>query len=114
DVPVAVILPKGLGATAVAFGPAQPDAPRIKLLADVSDPIAPQMVGGLLQKVTTTSAPDLMMKGGLSQFEKYAGTMTPQQRAAVDSWLPQMKPAAGDAKAGSGAAAGSFGVGIDT
>jgi linearmycin/streptolysin S transport system permease protein len=112
DVPVAVILPKGLGATAVAFGPAQPDAPRIKLLADVSDPIAPQMVGGLLQKVTMTSAPDLMMKGGLSQFEKYAGTMTPQQRAAVDSWLPQMKPAAGDGKGS--ATAASFGVGIDT
>ena len=114
DVPVAVILPKGLGATAAAFGPSQPDAPHIKLLADVSDPIAPQMVGGLLQKVTMTSAPDLMMQGGLTQFEKYAGAMTPQQRAAVDSWLPQMKPAAGDAKAPGGPAAGSFGVGIDT
>ena len=113
DVPIAVILPKGLGDTAAAFGP-QTGGPRIQLLADVSDPIAPQMVNGLLQKVTMTSAPDLMMKGGLTQFEKYAGAMTPQQRAAVDSWLPQMKPAAGDAKAASGPAAASFGVGIDT
>ena len=39
----------------------------------MSDPIAPQMVGGLLQKVTMTAAPDLMMKGGIGQFEKYAG-----------------------------------------
>ena len=113
DVPVAVILPKGLGETAAAFGPST-GGPRIQLLADVSDPIAPQMVGGLLQKVSMTAAPDLMMKGGMTQFEKYAGTMTPQQRAAVDAWLPQMKPAAPDGKAAGGPAASSFGVGIDT
>ena len=43
------------------------------LLADPSDPIAPNMVGGLLQKVTMTAAPDLMMQGGMRQFETYAG-----------------------------------------
>jgi ABC-2 type transport system permease protein len=112
DVPVAVILPKGLGETASAFGPST-GAPRIQLLADVSDPVAPQMIGGLLQKVSMTAAPDLMMKGGMTQFEKYAGALTPQQRAAVDAWLPQMKPAASDGKAAAPAAA-SFGVGIDT
>ena len=37
----------------------------IQLLSDVSDPIAPQMVLGLLQKVTMTAAPDLLMPGGL-------------------------------------------------
>jgi len=112
DVPVAVILPKGLGETAAAFSPST-GGPRIQLLADPSDPVAPQMVGGLLQKVSMTAAPDLMMKGGMTQFEKYAGTLTPQQRAAVDAWLPQMKPATPDGKAG-GSAAGSFGIGIDT
>jgi ABC-2 type transport system permease protein len=110
DLPVAIILPKGLGATAAAFGQSA-GAPRIQLLADVSDPIAPQMVGGLLQKVTMTAAPDLMMKGGLEQFEKHAGTLTPDQRAAVDAWLPQMKPG-GTADAGPGG--GSFGIGVDT
>jgi ABC-2 type transport system permease protein len=114
DVPVAVILPKGLGTTAAAFGQAS-GAPRIQLLADVSDPIAPQMVNGLLQKVSMTAAPDLMMKGGITQFEKYAGSLTPQQRTAVNAWLPQMKPGGStDGKATSGAAAGAFGVGIDT
>ena len=39
----------------------------------VSDPIAPQMVGGLLQKVTMTAAPDLMMQGGMRQFETLRG-----------------------------------------
>jgi ABC-2 type transport system permease protein len=114
DVPVAVILPKGLGATAAAFGQGA-GAPRIQLLADVSDPIAPQMVGGLLQKVTMTAAPDLMMKGGLEQFEKHAGTLTPEQRAAVNVWLPQMKPGgAADPAAGAGPGGGSFGIGVDT
>jgi ABC-2 type transport system permease protein len=112
DVPVAVILPKGLGETAAAFGQAS-GGPRIQLLADPSDPIAPQMVGGLLQKVSMTAAPDLMMKGGMTQFEKYAGSLTPQQRAAVDAWLPQMKPGTPDGKA-AGPAPASFGIGIDT
>lgn len=111
DVPVAVILPKGLGETAAAFG-SSTGAPRIQLLADVSDPIAPQMVGGLLQKVTMTAAPDLMMKGGITQFEKYAGTLTAEQRSAVNAWLPQMKP--GGAAVAGGAGGGSFGIGIDT
>jgi ABC-2 type transport system permease protein len=89
DVPVAVVLPQGLGA---AFGQTgMGGGPPITLLADPSDPIAPNMVGGLLQKVTMTAAPDLMMQGGLRQFETYAGALTPQQRAAIDAWLPRLR-----------------------
>jgi len=111
DVPVAVVLPKGLGASAAAFGSGD-SAPHIQLLADVSDRIAPQMVHGLLQKVAMTAAPDLMMQGGITQFEKYAGTLTPSQRAAVDTWLPQLKP--GGSASSDAASRGAFGVGIDT
>ena len=69
DVPLAIVLPKGLGETAAAFG--GPDqGVRSSSLADMSDQIAPQMVGGLLQKVTMTAAPDLMMQGGMKQFER--------------------------------------------
>ena len=90
DLPVAVVLPAGFGAgfTESGFGGG---GPPIQLLADVSDPIAPQMVQGLLQKVTMTAAPDLMMQGGLKQFEQHAGQLTPQQRAAVDAWLPTLR-----------------------
>jgi ABC-2 type transport system permease protein len=89
DVPVAVVLPKGLGE---AFGQTgMGGGPPIRLLADPSDPIAPNMVGGLLQKVTMTAAPDLMMQGGLKQFETYAGALTPQQQAAVDAWIPRLR-----------------------
>ena len=52
------------------------------------------MVYGLLQKVTMTAAPDLLMQGGLQQFEQYAGQLTPQQRTAVDAWLPRLREGA--------------------
>ena len=114
DAPVAIILPRGLGAAAAAFGRAA-DAPRVQLLADVSDRIAPQIVYGLLQKVAMTSAPDILMQGGISQFERYAGSLTPEQRTAVNAWLPQLKPGATDATKTSGAVSdGAFGLGIDT
>jgi ABC-2 type transport system permease protein len=89
-VPVAVVIPKGIGAAFADRGFA-PGGPTVHLLADPSDPIAPQMVTGLLQKVTMTAAPDLMMRGGLNQFERHAGALTPQQRAAVDEWLPRLR-----------------------
>jgi ABC-2 type transport system permease protein len=101
DVPVAVVIPRGLGE---AFGQSGfGGGPAIVLLADPSDPIAPNMVGGLMQKVTMTVAPDLMMEGGMRQFETYAGPLTPQQRSAVDKWIPQLKP--GGAPGAAGAAA---------
>ena len=98
DVPVAVVIPRGLGD---AFGQSGfGGGPAIVLLADPSDPIAPNMVGGLMQKVTMTAAPDLMMQGGMRQFETHAGALTPQQRAAVDQWIPQLKPGATPGAAG--------------
>jgi ABC-2 type transport system permease protein len=114
DVPVAIVLPRGLGAGAAPFGRSD-GVPHIQLLADVSDRIAPQMVGGLLQKVAMTSAPDILMQGGISQFERFAGALTPEQRAAVNTWLPQLKPGASDATAASTTgAAGVFGLSVDT
>jgi ABC-2 type transport system permease protein len=109
DVPVAVIVPTGLGAAFEAQGFAA-SGPAIELLADPSDPVAPQMVQGLLQKVTMTAAPDLVMQGGMKQFEKYAGSLTPAQRKAVDEWLPMLKARSGS-DAGS-SPAGMMGIGV--
>ena len=70
DVPVAVIIPKGIGSSNKFFTePGAPDRPKISLLADVSDPIAPQVVSGLLQKVAFTAAPRTMAVEGLAMFE---------------------------------------------
>jgi linearmycin/streptolysin S transport system permease protein len=110
DLPVAVVLPRGLGESFAQRGFGPGSGPSILLLADVSDQIAPQMVLGLLQKVTMTAAPDLMMRGGMRQFEQHAGAMTPQQKAAVDAWLPRLK--AQGQGSGSPAASASDGMGV--
>jgi ABC-2 type transport system permease protein len=113
DVPVAVVIPAGLGAAFSANGFAG-GGPSVQLLSDVSDRIAPQVVLGLLQKVAMTAAPDLLMQGGMRQFEKYAGAMTSQQKAAVDEWLPRLK-AQGQSSGtnGSSTTAGAMPITVD-
>ena len=106
QVPVAVVLPRGLGAAFLEQGFAA-SGPAIQVLADPSDPIAPQMVQGLLQKVAMTAAPDLMMQGGMRQFERNAGALTPQQREAVAAWLPRLKADA------AGSVGGRMGVAVE-
>jgi ABC-2 type transport system permease protein len=106
EVPVVIVIPRGVG-EAFSTNGFSGGGPPIQLLSDVSDPIAPQMVLGLLQKVAMTAAPDLLMQGGMRQFEKYAGAMTPQQKAAVDAWLPRLKGQGGTGAAGAAAASGA-------
>jgi len=110
DVPVAIVIPKGIGESFGQLGFSS-SGPPIQMLADPSDPIAPQMVQGLLQKVVMTAAPDLVMQGGMKQFEKHAGALTPEQRKAVDEWIPTLKADAGGTTRGGGTA-GSGGMGI--
>ena len=110
DVPVAIVIPKGIGASFGQLGFSS-SGPAIQMLADPSDPIAPQMVQGLLQKVVMTAAPDLVMQGGMKQFEKHAGALTPEQRKAVDEWIPTLKADAGGTTGGGGTG-GSGGMGI--
>jgi ABC-2 type transport system permease protein len=110
DVPIAVVLPQGLGEAGLWFG--GQEGPKVLLLADVSDPIAPQMVQGLLQKVAMTAAPDLVMGGGISLFERYAGALTPEQQKAVDDWLPVLRerPAAPGGRDGAATSGGMAGL----
>jgi ABC-2 type transport system permease protein len=110
DVPVAVVIPAGIGA-AFAEGFTS-SGPAVQLLSDPSDPVAPQMVLGLMQKVTMTAAPDLLMQGGMKQFEKYGGALTPEQRKAVDTWLPRLRAEASGGAAASNSAA-AMGVNVE-
>ncbi|HXT71875.1 MAG TPA: ABC transporter permease [Vicinamibacterales bacterium] len=82
---VGIVLPKGFSEGRNIFQN-DPARPKIQVLADVSDPIAPQMVMGLLQKVSFTAAPDMLAVDGMGMLEKYGGPLTPQQKQSMDSW----------------------------
>ena len=105
DVPVAVIIPKGMGAPQLFGAPGAAERPKVVLLADVSDPIAPQVVSGLLQKVAFTAAPRAVAVEGLAMFEQYTGPLTPEQRKAVDDWQRSDQPL-------TPASSGSAGIGL--
>jgi ABC-2 type transport system permease protein len=96
QVPVAIVLPPGIDSSLALFGGG---GPPITLLNDPSDPIAAQVVNGLLQKVAMTALPDLLADRGLDAFARHAGPLTPQQRRAVDDWLPQLRARAGSGRA---------------
>jgi ABC-2 type transport system permease protein len=101
DVPLALVLPAGLDTSLARFdGGGVP----IQMLSDPSDPIAPQVVGGLLQKTVMSAMPDVFMTRGVGQFERYTGGLTPRQKQAVDQWLPQLRAQAERDSAGAPAA----------
>jgi len=81
EAPIALVVPAGFGAAPVAFGPRAAGAPRarVELLADRSDPIAPQLVAGLLQKVAFSGMPDLLIEGGIAALDRVAA-FTPDQK----------------------------------
>jgi ABC-2 type transport system permease protein len=83
--PVALIIPHGFGENPMAFGPPDPNRPHVELLEDPSDPVAPQMVAGLLQKAAMTAMPDVMAEQGSKYFDRFAGSLTPEQRTRVQS-----------------------------
>jgi ABC-2 type transport system permease protein len=102
DVPVAIVLPPGLGETHAFWSDAADPAVTVRLLADVSDPVALQVVQGLLQKVGFTAAPEAMASDGIQMLEKYSGPLTPEQRQSFDSWLGQLESGAGLPGGGAG------------
>ena len=83
DAPVALIIPKGFGAHPLAFGPGG-ERSTVRVLADSSDPIAPQVVNGLVQKVAMTSMPSALARSGMSELEKWSGGLTPEQRSRME------------------------------
>jgi ABC-2 type transport system permease protein len=89
DAPAALIIPKGFGAHPVALGPGADRTP-IRLLHDSSDPVAPQMVAGILQKVVMTALPDAMANVGMQYFERASGGLTAEQRKSIESAMSRV------------------------
>ncbi len=82
DVPLALIIPPGFGSSSIGFGRAEA-GPVLKVLSDTSDPIAPQVFNGLLQKVAMTSMPDVMAETGIQQIDRWGGGLTAEQKATL-------------------------------
>ena len=89
NVPAAVLIPKSFGQHPIAFGPSG-DRSVIKILHDSSDPVAAQVVAGMLQKVAFTALPETMALEGTKYFDRYAGGLTREQRKMIESNLAQL------------------------
>ena len=83
DTPVALVIPKGFGTTKIQFAGGS-NGPAFRLLADSADPIADQVVGGLLQKNMMMSMPEMMMDAGVTEVDRWSGGLTAQQKANLD------------------------------
>jgi ABC-2 type transport system permease protein len=83
DASVALVIPKGFGTTKIQFGGSN-NGPAFRLLADSADPIADQVVGGLLQKNMMMSMPEMMMDAGVTEVDRWSGGLTAQQKANLD------------------------------
>jgi ABC-2 type transport system permease protein len=83
DAPVALVIPKGFGTTKIQFAGGS-NGPTFRLLADSADPIADQVVGGLLQKNMMMSMPEMMMDAGVTEVDRWSGGLTAQQKANLD------------------------------
>lgn len=97
DAPVALIIPKGFGAHPISFGPENAGAP-IQMLNDSSDPIAPQVVMGLLQKAAMTSMPEAMAEQGMNYSSQYVGGFTPEQQKRMEEGLADLRKEIQDKK----------------
>jgi ABC-2 type transport system permease protein len=89
EVPAALIIPKGFGENPISFGPSA-DRPKLAILADSSDPVAPQVLAGLVQKVAMTSMPSALARSGVAEIDKWSGGLTPEQKARMDSALTSL------------------------
>jgi ABC-2 type transport system permease protein len=90
DVSVAVILPKGFGAAPISFSH-ETTGSRLQILNDSSDPIAAQVVFGLIQKAAMLSMPDAMATEGTRMLDRYSGGLTPGQQARIDSSMAALR-----------------------
>jgi linearmycin/streptolysin S transport system permease protein len=90
DAPVALVIPKGFATWKMNFR-GESGQPGFRLLADSADPIADQVVNGMLQKTIMTSMPEMMIDSGVDEVDKISGGLTPPQRASIQQNMDQYK-----------------------
>jgi ABC-2 type transport system permease protein len=105
NVPLALIIPKDFGRTPIQFG-ASARRPKLELLADSSDPVAPQVVSGLLQGIVATAMPEAMARTGMEEIDRWGGGLTAEQRAKMEESLRALRGRMASAPSGGATAAG--------
>lgn len=88
--PVALIVPHGFGENPISLG-ASSNGPAVQLLRDSSDPVASQIITGLLQKVAMTSLRDVMAEVGTRYVDQFAGGLTAEQHKSIEARLGQLR-----------------------
>ena len=111
DAPVALIIPRGFGLHPIAFGGDESES-SIQLLNDQSDPIAPQIVMGLLQKAAMKSMPAVMAEEGMDTAEKYIGGFTPEQKKVAQDGLAGLRKEVAEGKEGGESGANDSSAGV--
>lgn len=82
DAAVAVVVPAGFGERLAQFPMATLS---VELFSDgTADPVAPRVVGGLLQRAIVLAAPDQLVRGVARWVEDEAGPLTPPQRELIE------------------------------
>jgi ABC-2 type transport system permease protein len=88
--PVALIIPKGFGANPISFGPAK-DRKAISILNDSADPVAAQVVVGMLQRVVMSWLPDAIAQARIDYYDKASGGLTAQQRKDIEADIARFR-----------------------
>jgi len=99
EAPVAIVIPRGFGEHLASPGGG---GEGIQLLRDPGDPVGPQVVAGLLEKVAMTSLPDSMIERGSALLEEQMGGFTPEQRRRLDDGLRALRERRARGSAGLG------------
>jgi ABC-2 type transport system permease protein len=86
----AVLFPTGIEDSLLAFGT---ERPAIEVIYDAANPMAQQVLAGVLQGAAFTAAPDILIQKGLDQFQLFGGPLTSQQQTAVTLFRTFSTPA---------------------
>lgn len=85
---VAVVIPPGFGASFAAW---QPASPGLEILYNPANPAARFVVNGVLQGAASVAAPALFVQQGLAFLERFAATLTPEQRPVLDALVRHLR-----------------------
>ena len=92
--PAALIIPGGFSSNPIPFGPSSGSnspRPTFQILSDSSDPVAAQVLAGMLQKTIMMSLPATMATAGSQFFDQEIGGLTPAQRQQMEASLNALR-----------------------